>query len=140
MIFKCLSIRQPWAELIVSGQRGMEIRSWYTSYRGIILIHASLKTDKKGCERFSMDAKVTGAIMGFVSILEIKKLSAREWKLTRPYHLEAGNRPYGSETYGWRLANPKKFADPVPWKGRLGLFDIDKTALPPLDWTRGEHP
>lgn len=38
---KCISIRQPWASLIVSGMKTVENRSWTTNYRGPILIHAS---------------------------------------------------------------------------------------------------
>lgn len=134
MIFKCLSIRQPWAEFIVSGQRGMEIRGWYTSYRGVILVHSPLKVDKKECERFSVNPKATGVIVGFVSLVEIRRLSARDWKLSRPYHMEKGDRPYGDDTYGWYLAHPKKFTESIPFKGKLGLFNITDQDLPPINF------
>lgn len=38
---KALSIRQPWAWLIVNGFKDIENRSWDTKYRGLVLIHAS---------------------------------------------------------------------------------------------------
>ncbi|MCB2188832.1 MAG: ASCH domain-containing protein [Deltaproteobacteria bacterium] len=38
---KCLSIRQPWASLIVAGMKDVENRSWATKYRGPVLIHAA---------------------------------------------------------------------------------------------------
>ncbi|QTF59120.1 ASCH domain-containing protein [Stutzerimonas frequens] len=38
---KALSIRQPWAWLIVRGHKPLENRSWATSYRGPLLIHAA---------------------------------------------------------------------------------------------------
>jgi hypothetical protein len=38
---KVLSIRQPWAWLIVNGYKDIENRTWYTSYRGRFLVHAS---------------------------------------------------------------------------------------------------
>lgn len=38
---KALSIRQPWAWLIVNGFKDIENRSWRTKYRGPVLIHAS---------------------------------------------------------------------------------------------------
>jgi hypothetical protein len=38
---KVLSIRQPWASMIVRGLKRFEIRSWRTQYRGQLLIHAS---------------------------------------------------------------------------------------------------
>lgn len=38
---KAISIRQPWAWLIVNGHKDIENRSWNTKYRGPVLIHAS---------------------------------------------------------------------------------------------------
>lgn len=38
---KALSIRQPWAWLIVNGYKDIENRTWSTELRGEILIHAS---------------------------------------------------------------------------------------------------
>lgn len=40
---KAISIRQPWAWLIVNGYKDIENRSWDTNYRGLVLIHASSK-------------------------------------------------------------------------------------------------
>lgn len=36
---KALSIRQPWAWLIVNGHKDIENRNWKTNYRGPVLIH-----------------------------------------------------------------------------------------------------
>jgi hypothetical protein len=38
---KALSIRQPWAWLIVNGYKDIENRTWTTRMRGEILVHAS---------------------------------------------------------------------------------------------------
>ena len=38
---KALSIRQPWAWLIVHGHKPVENRTWSTKFRGPVLIHAS---------------------------------------------------------------------------------------------------
>lgn len=38
---KAISIRQPWAWLIVNGYKDIENRTWDTKYRGPVLIHAS---------------------------------------------------------------------------------------------------
>lgn len=45
---KALSIKQPWAELIVSGKKDIENRNWSTKLRENILIHASKSFDKDG--------------------------------------------------------------------------------------------
>lgn len=44
---RTLSIRQPWAWLIVHGHKDVENREWATAWRGPLLIHAS-KTAAKG--------------------------------------------------------------------------------------------
>ena len=38
---KALSIKQPWAWLIVNGYKDIENRTWKTNYRGTFLVHAS---------------------------------------------------------------------------------------------------
>jgi len=42
---KILSIRQPWAALIVSGAKDVENRTWPTRYRGPLLVHAAKRSD-----------------------------------------------------------------------------------------------
>ena len=43
---KVLTIKQPWATLIMQGYKRFEFRSWQTKYRGDLLIHAG----KKNCQ------------------------------------------------------------------------------------------
>src|SRR4051812_12224493 len=45
---KALSIRQPWAHAIVSLGKDVENRSWNTTFRGAVLIHAGLEDDREG--------------------------------------------------------------------------------------------
>ena len=45
---KALSIRQPWAWLIVHGHKDIENRTWTTSFRGRLLVHAGKSFDKEG--------------------------------------------------------------------------------------------
>lgn len=42
---KVLSIRQPWAWLIMTGLKDIENRTWNTDFRGRFAIHASKKFD-----------------------------------------------------------------------------------------------
>lgn len=42
---KAISIMQPWAWLIVNGHKDIENRTWSTTYRGRVLIHAGKKMD-----------------------------------------------------------------------------------------------
>ncbi len=43
---KVLTIKQPWATLIMQGDKRFEFRSWQTKYRGDLLIHAGKGIDK----------------------------------------------------------------------------------------------
>lgn len=52
---KALSIRQPWAWLIVNGYKSIENRSWSTTFRGEFFIHASKRMTLKEyqeCKKF----------------------------------------------------------------------------------------
>jgi ASCH domain len=40
-----LSVKQPWAALLVHGRKSIEVRSWRTLYRGPVLIHAARVPD-----------------------------------------------------------------------------------------------
>lgn len=44
----CLSVRQPWAYLLVTGRKPVENRTWHTHYRGRLYIHAGLTYDTEG--------------------------------------------------------------------------------------------
>ena len=48
---KALTIKQPWATLIMQGDKRFEFRSWQTKYRGDLLIHAGKGIDKEAMKR-----------------------------------------------------------------------------------------
>ena len=52
---KALSLKQPFAELIVSGKKTIELRNWNTKFRGKFLIHASKIPDSEAMKRFGFD-------------------------------------------------------------------------------------
>lgn len=116
---KCLTVRQPWAWLIVEGSKDVENRSWSTNYRGPLLIHAGLTVDREDAEFFEHqsaelglewpDPLPTGCIIGIVDLVDVVTEHASEWF---------------DGPYGWVLANPRCAVDPLPYKGRLGLYDV----------------
>jgi len=71
---KCLSLKQH-AELLVFGEKTIELRKWNTKFRGEFLIHASKNIDISACERLKMDIdKLTiGAIIGSVFLYDFKE-------------------------------------------------------------------
>ena len=50
---KAITIKQPWATLIMSGVKRFEFRSWKTNFRGDVLIHAGKGIDKEAVERLA---------------------------------------------------------------------------------------
>lgn len=116
---KALSIRQPWAALIVAGIKDIENRSWPTQFRGKILVHAAQKIDKAGIEmmkKMGMEKpfidsllKYTGGIIGEVEIVDCVKASKSGWF---------------EGPYGFVLANAKVKTF-KPMKGKLGIFDTE---------------
>ena len=66
VITKCLSLKQPYAELLVSGKKTIEVRKWKTKFRGQFHVHASKNIDEEACKRLKIDQTklVTGAIIG----------------------------------------------------------------------------
>lgn len=41
---RVLTVREPWASAIVYGPKAVENRTWATSYRGLLAIHAGMST------------------------------------------------------------------------------------------------
>lgn len=123
---KVLSIRQPWAWLIVNGHKNIENRSWLTHYRGPVLIHAGIRTENylevRDHVRFLIPIDIhegvlsqmperrelhTGGIVGIATITDCVMESDSPW--------------FGGR-YGYVLqdARPLPF---VPMKGQLGIFN-----------------
>jgi hypothetical protein len=120
---KCLSVRQPWAWLIIHGGKDVENRTWSTPYRGLLAIHASKVMTyeeyettayfalKRGILVPTRAQLVRGAIIGTVDLTDcVDAQSARSTWFFGPF--------------GFVLANPRPLP-PLVVTGRLGLFDID---------------
>ena len=65
-----LSLKQPWATLLVHGRKFIEVRRWPTARRGRILIHAAGISDPRADawkhlpEELEEAARLTGGIIG----------------------------------------------------------------------------
>ncbi len=125
IILKCLSVSQPFADLIFSGKKIIELRKWNTSFRGEFLIHAPIKIKIEDCKRLKINKKlVTGAIIGKAELYEVKKYnSIKEIKADQKFHLASKN--FHDRTYGFMLKNAKSFRIPISCKGQLRFFEID---------------
>ena len=114
---------QPFADLIISGRKTVELRRWNTNFRGEFLVHAPLKIRVEDCRRLGAGKKlVTGAIVGKAELYDVKRYnSKKEVREDQGLHLASKN--FHDAGYGFLLKNPKAFRIPIPLKGRLGFFE-----------------
>lgn len=122
-----LSIRQPWAWLILHRGKDIENRDWKTPFRGRCLIHASksgTKQDYQDAFDFLDSIDLThliidipgreqiekGGVIGAVDIIGCTDTSDSPWFVG---------------DYGFILRNPKPLPF-TPYKGRLGFFNISE--------------
>lgn len=147
---KAISLRQPWADLVMQGKKTLELRSWTVSYRGPLAIHASQTVSEAACQAFGIrpDQVTSGAILGTVELVSILELDEREYQARKNEHL-AGDffkpDPEHSTLYGWQVTNPQPLPQPAPFPGRMGLFNVPDELFTgqagateaegkPLDW------
>ena len=121
---KCLSISQPFADLVISGKKSIELRNWNSNFRGEFLIHAPIKIRTLDCKRLRINKKlVTGAIIGKATLYDVKKYnSLKELMMDKKFHYAA--KDFHNKKFGFMLKNPKPFRIPIPWKGQLGFFEV----------------
>lgn len=118
---KALSIRQPWAWLIVHGGKDIENRSWHTSYRGRFLVHASkgmTRDDYAEAFRFALERGITdmpryeelsrGGIVGSVELVDSVDHSASPWYM-------------GQKAF---VLREPQFIPFIPLKGQLQFFEV----------------
>ncbi len=76
-----LSVKQPWAGLIVAGVKSIEVRRWPTARRGRILIHAARIPDprEEASKHISDETRpltqLYGGIIGAVELIECRRYS-----------------------------------------------------------------
>jgi ASCH domain-containing protein len=106
---KALTVRQPWAELIVSGCKDVENRSRRTFHRGPLAIHAGLEV---AVDVPTLQGPVDrGAIIGLVDVIDCVDNSPSRWALAEHWH--------------WVLGNAQRLTPPIPYRGALGIWSLD---------------
>lgn len=118
---KALSIKQPWASLIVSGAKVVENRSRKWKHRGPLAIHASKNFDVDGFEwimhnmgidevRICEDSKkLKGGFVGSVNMVDC---------------ITEHKSDFFFGPYGYVFENPKK-CELIQYKGQQGIFNIN---------------
>lgn len=124
---KALSIRQPWAWLIIHGGKDIENRTWHTKHRGRFLVHAakgmtraeynmaSWTAGPLGVTLPSFEDLPRGGIVGSVDLVDSVGHSQSPW--------------YMGEK-GFVLRDPQPLAF-TPIKGQLNFFEVPDDLVKP---------
>lgn len=109
---KVLTIKQPWATLIMQGDKRFEFRSWQTKYRGDLLIHAGKGIDKEAMKRLSKyitEDLPAGKILGKVTLVDCVKMSQECKDILLKENKDIYTDSSFKENYGWQLENVEVF-------------------------------
>lgn len=148
--YKALTDWQPWASLIITGRKGIETRGWATSYRGVIAVHAAKKLSESAriwtratpeigaALSVPVEELPVGAMLGTVELVNCQRVVSvitRRNPINGAPHiaaiLENGQEVSGPELafgdytvgrWAWILRNPRPLAEPMPVRGRQGLW------------------
>ena len=110
-----VSVRQPLATALVARPGPSEFPAWETDYRGPLLIHAA-KRGPGDPPAGRSDSPAYGVLLGVVDLVDCVR-TERE-----------GSGP-DEVAFVWVLANAWPLAAPIPYVGRLGLFDVSPAVL-----------
>lgn len=128
---KAITISQPFASLIASGDKWIENRTWPTRYRGPIAIHAG-----KGSQYLSKAALAelpTGVVLAIadlaacVELKDIRSIDNRHLRHTaipgtRKTWFDALHHEHAEGPWCWILENVRKIK-PEPATGKQGLWE-----------------
>ena len=127
---KCLSLKQPYADLLAFGEKTIELRKWNTRFRGEFLIHASKNIDIQACERLDIDIdKLTiGAIIGSAFLYDFKEYSNQEeFNKDKQKHFSIVTKYFDGYKYGFLIRNARMFKKSIPYLGKLRFFEVDNS-------------
>jgi activating signal cointegrator 1 len=136
---KVLTIKQPWASLVVRGIKRNETRKYHTKIRGELFIHCSKTIDANAkaliaqnpFNRFidNPDSLPTGKIIGLVNVVACR--TVEEMLVTFRQNpdpaagiLEYQLGDYSPGRFAWVLDSPVAFEleDQIPAMGALGIW------------------
>lgn len=102
---KALSVKQPWASLIASGEKTIEVRSRRTKFRGRVLICVS--------KRPVMDGLPAGVAICTVELVDCRPLEPADERLSGVGHMD--------DQWAWILRDARP-VEHFAVSGQLGLF------------------
>ena len=129
---KAISIQQPWSSLIISGRKTIELRTWKLNHRGPLVI---LSGSGKWKGEHTHEIGPRGVILGVVDVVDCREFAradvartcVSESELQRLTFEQSG--PLGPKLwFSWVFENARTCRN-VPFKGRLGIIDLEPATL-----------
>jgi hypothetical protein len=117
---RALSVRQPWASLIAEGYKTIELRSWFTHYRGPLAIVAARDPDRRGIEEHGRRDRPRQMIVAVANLVDVRPATPTDAKRAMVAAVADG-------LYAWVLKDVRALAEPVRCSGRQGLFRVPKS-------------
>lgn len=134
---KALTLHQPWASAIAVGLKRYETRSWATSYRGQLAIHAG-KSLPPYAREFIEETRADGIALpdpmplgAVVCIADLVACHRTEVRWAGIGAREAAWGDWSDGRFAWELANVRVLTPPVPARGAQGLWEWSETPAPP---------
>jgi len=155
---KALSLWQPWASAIAVGAKTIETRSWSTGYRGPLLIHASKRLHQQEFyelitspafapirKLFSNNHMQAEALIPRGKLIAVAELVGcfqfQCLQVGRTYTLDDKHEvpftvqeqllgDFSPGRFGWVLRDVRQLPEPIPYRGRQGLFDVPDKLIP----------
>lgn len=137
---KSITIVQPFAELIASGAKRVENRTWPTTYRGPLVIHAGSRKKYGGhpVERIAESYGITRpldlgkvvAVCDLVACVHFKhgQFTPKDALERYPQMLMDTSRTlinvHVEGPWCFLLANIRRLDEPIAWPGCMGLWDV----------------
>lgn len=121
---KALSLKQPWAELVVSGKKTIELRKWNTKFRGEFLVHASKIPDSNAMGKlgFKENSVPLGSILGKARLVDVKKYDSKA-ELAKDKNKHLATSDWGE--YGFVLKDIRRLEKPILAKGSLNFWNFE---------------
>ena len=127
MLIKVLSVKEPFATLIKDGVKIYETRSWRTNYRGEIYIHASLSLSKservESANKYLKSEIKPGFILCKCELVDCIPMTDEFIKYINKETSEYDYGLYSEGRYAWKLKVLEVLDEPIPAKGKLGIWN-----------------
>lgn len=124
---KVLSIKEPFATLIKDGVKIYETRSWKTNYRVEIYIHASLSLSKservESANKYLKSEIKPGFILCKCELVDCIPMTDEFIKYINKETSEYDYGLYSEGRYAWKLKVLEVLDEPIPAKGKLGIWN-----------------